>query len=206
MLSQLPFLATAWIQLNATIPQENENCWQWSKVSKTVAIRRMQRQAHSSHSLKVWLEWEYRKGAYNIADPLSRRLALLSMQASQAQASQSHKDLSKVIKESYAQDPWFHDPSHLKILVYEDGFYKKGTQVLVPCDSRRKLRKFCISVHHDPPYAGHLGGDRTLEQVRRHLARNATRCCWLCCEVRRVPKETSPTRFFCASLKRELYL
>ena len=120
--------------------------------------------------VKTLEHWrEYRKGAYNIADPLSGNPALLSMQASQEQANQSPKDLSEVIKQSYAQDPWFHDPSHLVNLVYEDGFYKKGTQVLVPCDSRRELRKLCISMHHNPPYAGHLGRDRTLEQVRRHF-------------------------------------
>ena len=137
-----------------------------SKPPTLLSRRQVRWQAFLS---RLDFEWEYRKGAYNIADPLSRNPALLSMQASQAQVSQSPKDLSEVIKQSYAQDPWFHDPSNLENLVYDDGFYKKGTQVLVPCDSQREFRELCISMHHNPPYAGHLGRDRTLEQVRRHF-------------------------------------
>ena len=112
-------------------------------------------------------EWEYRKGVYNIADPLSRNPALLNMQMCKDGFGQTSQALRDSIKLSYAQDPWFHDLSNVEHLQYQDGLFFKGAQVLVPQDG--DLRRRCIAMHHDPPYIGHLGRDRTLEQVRRHF-------------------------------------
>ena len=75
------------------------------------------------------------------------------MQASQAEISQSPENLSKVIKQSYAQDPWFHDPLHLGNLAFEDGAHKKGTRILL-FESQGNLRRLCNNLHHD--YPGHL--------------------------------------------------
>jgi len=38
----------------------------------------------------------------------------------------------------------------------------------VPATKNDVLRKWCIALHHDPPYVGHLGRERTVELLRRH--------------------------------------
>ena len=58
------------------------------------------------------------------------------------------------------------DIAHLE---FRDGLYHKGHQILVPHDNAAELRKWCISLHHDPPYIGHVGRERTIELLRRHF-------------------------------------
>ena len=56
--------------------------------------------------------------------------------------------------------------SHLR---QEGGLIYKEQRILVPHDESSKLRKWCVSLHHDPPYAGHLGQNRTTELLKRHF-------------------------------------
>ena len=113
-------------------------------------------------------QWEYRKGVYNIADPLSRNPALMTMVIHQSPGGPSQELLEK-IRAGYAKDPWFRDPAHVAQLRHEEGLYYKGDQILVPHDESTHLRRWCISLHHDPPYVGHLGRERTTELLRRHF-------------------------------------
>ena len=113
-------------------------------------------------------EWEYRKGAYNIADPLSRNPALMNIQM-QVLHTPSEELLVK-IKQGYTKDPWFADLQNVIHLEKVDGLYRNGNgQILVPDDREEEVRSFCVSCCHDPPYIGHLGRDRTLEHMRRYF-------------------------------------
>ena len=76
------------------------------------------------------------------------------------------EELLAAIRQSYAKDPWFQDQNNLVHVTIEDGLYRnQNGQILVPCDEN--ARKLCMSLHHDPPYLGHLGRDWTLEQIKR---------------------------------------
>ena len=44
--------------------------------------------------------------------------------------------------------------------------WKQEDKMYVPKDA--KLREECISMHHQPPYRGHVGRDRTYELLERH--------------------------------------
>lgn len=112
--------------------------------------------------------WEYRKGVYNIADPLSRNPALMTTVIHQSPSGPSQELLQK-IREGYSKDPWFQDSANVAHLRLEEGLYYKGDQILVPHDESTHLRRWCISLHHDPPYVGHLGRERTVELLRRHF-------------------------------------
>ena len=59
----------------------------------------------------------------------------------------------------YAQDPWFADASNTAELTFIGGYWRKGELIMIPDVS--DLRRQCLSLHHDTPYAGHLGRDRT---------------------------------------------
>lgn len=113
-------------------------------------------------------QWEYRKGVYNIADPLSRNPALMNMVIHDSALGPA-EELKQEIKEAYAKDPWFSNPENLTQLEFRDCLYYRGSQILVPHDDAARLRKWCISLHHDPPYVGHVGRERTLELLRRHF-------------------------------------
>jgi len=112
--------------------------------------------------------WEYRKGIYNIADPLSRNPTLLSTMIHGTPEGPSQELLQR-IKEGYAKDSWFQLPDNVATLRHADGLFLKGDQILVPNDEGQRLRKWCISLHHDPPYIGHLGRERTVELLRKHF-------------------------------------
>ena len=45
--------------------------------------------------------------------------------------------------------------------------YIRGTKLVVP--NVGQLRARCIAMHHDPPYAGHVGRDRLKEILSRHF-------------------------------------
>ena len=135
-----------------------------SKAPTLLSRRQVGRQQFLSRSD---YEWEYRKGADNIADPLSRSPALMNIVFERL--GQPSQELREAILKGYAHDPWFKDENHTKKLRLEDGLYYKDHQILVPESKDNKIRELCISAHHDPPYAGHLGRDRTLEVIRRHF-------------------------------------
>lgn len=112
-------------------------------------------------------EWEYRKGIYNIADPLSRNPALLNLQMREyvGLASESNAAFVNSLRDSYALDSWFADNANTKSLVFDGQLWNRTNLIVVP--DVGNLRKECISVHHDPSYAGHPGRDRTTELILR---------------------------------------
>ena len=114
-------------------------------------------------------EWGYRKGAYNIADPLSGHPALMTMQSSQGMFSQPSDELMSDIIKGYVQNPWFLSPRNINVkdLTQSQGLWFKGDQIVVP--DVGTLREQCIALHHDPLYACHVGRDRTHEIVKRHF-------------------------------------
>ena len=70
------------------------------------------------------------------------------------------------MKEGYALDPYFANPDNTAGLVFDGTFWKKDDLIVVPAVS--ELRQKCITMHHDPRYAGHLGRDRTEQLIVRH--------------------------------------
>ena len=50
-------------------------------------------------------------------------------------------------------------------LDFSDGVWRKGSLIVVP--DVGDLRQKCLSLHHDTPFAGHLGRDRTVQLVMR---------------------------------------
>jgi hypothetical protein len=78
-------------------------------------------------------QWEYRKGIYSIADPLSRNPTLLHTVIHGTPEGPSQELLQK-IKEGYAKDAWFQLPENIETLRHTDGLYLKIDQILVPSD------------------------------------------------------------------------
>ena len=71
------------------------------------------------------------------------------------------------VRKGYSLDKWFESSDNIKDLTQMDGLWKKGNQIVVP--NIETLRRRCIALHHDAPYAGHIGQFRTLEQIKKHL-------------------------------------
>ena len=112
-------------------------------------------------------EWEYRKGAYNMADPLSRNPTLMMAQYHKDMFSQPSMEFIEKVRKGYERDPWFLNKANVEALEWKDGLWYHTNQVMVP--NMESLKKEAICLHHDAPYAGHIGRDRTLEQLKRHL-------------------------------------
>ena len=124
-------------------------------------------------------DWEYRKGCCNVADPLSRHpdfLHVLAQQAGVENPAMLHmlasaegetedaatestvsSELLESIQQGYALDDFFAHAHNLRGLIFSQGYWKKGNMIVVPVGD---LRQRCISLHHDAPYAGHLGCDQ----------------------------------------------
>ena len=110
------------------------------------------------------IQWEWRKGISNIADPLSRIPCLNSFTASQMQTPSDQ--LLDEIQEAYVHDPYFKDSRKTRQLSFDGSYWRRKTSIVVPNYSG--LREQCIRLHHDLPYSGHLGRDRTLDLISRH--------------------------------------
>ena len=111
-------------------------------------------------------KWEWRKGVANVADALSRNPALLMSVQDTAISGPSETLLAKV-KEGYARDPFFQDAKKLRPLVFDEEFWRQENAIVVP--QHGNLRAECVRLHHDTPYSGHLGRDRTLNLVLRNF-------------------------------------
>jgi len=106
----------------------------------------------------------------NVADPVSRSPALHAMQAkdadSDAEADMDIYDSLNVssqflqsVRKGHSADPWFADDANTKDLTFVGEYWRRGELIIVPDDGDLRMR--CMSLHHDTPYAGHLGRDRT---------------------------------------------
>ena len=134
------------------------------------------RQVHWQQFLSRFdFAWEYCKGCHNVADPISRSPALHAMQAavqdSDSNAASVHEGMDiydslhvsasflQRVRNGYAADSWFSDAANTAELTVVGGYWRKGELILIP--DVGDLRQQCLSLHHDTPYAGHLGRDRT---------------------------------------------
>lgn len=75
----------------------------------------------------------------------------------------------EVLIQGYASDPWFHGTDFQKSLTRtireEDGLYFQATRLVIPAGLREAIMADC----HNPPYVGHMGMTKTLDQVRRRF-------------------------------------
>jgi hypothetical protein len=142
------------------------------------------RQARWSEFLQNFdLSWQYRPGASNPADPLSRvrldvpaqavgllLLAISGVEVTKEQGKGRARrplDLRDRCRAGYSADSWFAERvEELKEQLGADGLYRdKARAILVP--NVDTLRRDILQEVHDSPYGGHLGAARTLEQLRR---------------------------------------
>ena len=81
--------------------------------------------------------------------------------------SQPSVDFLDMVRNAYGNDPWFDMEGNTKGLWFKNGLWYRENKITVP--NVGTLRMEGISLHHDTPYAGHTGRDRTLEQLKRYL-------------------------------------
>ncbi|KAL3153599.1 hypothetical protein ABBQ32_14155 [Trebouxia sp. C0010 RCD-2024] len=126
------------------------------------------RQVHWQQFLSRFdFTWEYCKGCANVADPVSRNPALLNavIALSPVGSEGVPGSLLQRIRDGYASDKWFDNAKHTEQLTFADGVWSKDNLVVVP--DVDDLRQRCLSLHHDTPFAGHLGHDRTVQLVQQ---------------------------------------
>ena len=141
------------------------------------------RQARWSEFLQRFkLEWQYRPGRINVADPISRSPNFLTTlrtyktlleevpsrlcaMASPDVSANALRGLVETIAEAYCKDKDFSE-EFIKAhgLRKDENIWFKGELVMVPNDSQ--LRKRCIEIMHNPAYCGHIGGNRTYQNVK----------------------------------------
>ena len=110
-------------------------------------------------------QWQWKQGKANVADPLSRNPALLNSIQSYSLHSPADDFLAKV-SNGYDKDPYFKDNRQTRKLQFDGSFWRRKSAIVIP--KVGSLRNQCIALHHDAPYAGHLGRDRTLHSISRH--------------------------------------
>ena len=71
--------------------------------------------------------------------------------------------LLRQISNGYASDKWFTDEKNTSNSSFRDGVWYRDSVLVVP--DADDLRQKCLSLHHDTPYAGHLGRDCTMQLV-----------------------------------------
>ena len=131
-------------------------------------------------------EWEYRKGCHIVADPISRNPALYAvlaqLHAIAIQAKDSEGRVASIsvvsdedmdiydsldvsshfpqrVRDGYAAHPWLSVAADTAELSHVGGYWRAGELIVIPDVS--DLHQQCLSLHHNTPYAGHLGRDRT---------------------------------------------
>ncbi|MGQ3285828.1 RNase H-like domain-containing protein [Bosea sp. (in: a-proteobacteria)] len=112
-------------------------------------------------------KWLYRPGRSNVADPISRNPTLHRPSAQCSAIRSPQSDLNEEIMKGYRKDDWYLDPTNTAGLTRSRGLWFKGGRVAVPC--LRPLILRILNDHHDSPWAGHPGRDRTLDLVERHF-------------------------------------
>jgi transposase InsO family protein len=71
-----------------------------------------------------------------------------------------------LVKEGYQKDDWFAELANTKALLRDlQGLYWKGHKLVIP--DYAQLRRQCMKLCHDAPWAGHFGRDRTQKLVRQ---------------------------------------
>jgi len=127
------------------------------------------------------IEWVYKPGKTNVADPLSRMPTLMlgaiqtrrrrvdsapeTTEPAKLSTDESNILLSE-FREGYAVDPWFADETNMAKLIWRGGLLlHPGGRICVP--DHNGLRRRVIREAHDPPHSGHFGRQKTQEVVQR---------------------------------------
>lgn len=171
------------------------NEWRWALEGPVVTmvtdhhpLTFLQSQPNLSRRQARWLEflqrfhlqWEYRPGRTNVADPLSRNPGLKRLWATAflRALTRSHalNPLRDRLVKATRADPWFDDADNVKDMTRTDeglwqiqlptpGTTKQHSALVVPSDAA--LRDDIVRMHHDSPLAGHMGRTRTLNLIQR---------------------------------------
>lgn len=118
------------------------------------------------------LQWNYKPGISNIADPLSRNPVLLFTLSSRRvfAALRESPDFLTQVRSGYLTDPWFTQKSTERVrkqLTVTNGLYYMGDRLAVPAAGA--LRTACMAECHDTPYCGHVGRTKTLHNAQRYF-------------------------------------
>ena len=71
-----------------------------------------------------------------------------------------------LVKEGYQRDDWFNEAVNIKSLTRDlQGLYWRGHKLVIP--DYAEVRRHCMRLCHDAPWAGHFGRDRTQQLVRQ---------------------------------------
>lgn len=68
-------------------------------------------------------------------------------------------DFLDTVRGKYRTDAFYKDPKNLVSLTERDGLFWHGHRLAIPADPA--LRRRCLEVTHDAPWAGHFGRDKT---------------------------------------------
>ena len=106
----------------------------------------------------------YKKGADNLADPLSRRPDhAIAAEVNAMTATISSPDLLRAIRDAYDNDDTFEDLRAAEDLHSEDQLWFKGKLLVIP--NNPALKQTMLGEFHNTEFAGHLGRDKTLAAV-----------------------------------------
>ena len=143
------------------------------------------RQARWSEYLQRFkINWQYRPGRINVADPISRNpnflmtlrtssavsrevpRKLYAMASSDVSAN-ALKGLTDALKAGYSADENFSNENFIQAhaLRKDENLWFKDLMLAVP--DITDLRKRCIAIMHNTAYCGHLGGNRTYQAVKQ---------------------------------------
>ena len=138
--------------------------------------------------------WQHRVGRLNVADPVSCRphyavqailkptgpgIAAITRRSAGASESAAPSgtqgacirapdyldELAELVQEGHKCDAWFQSESNLKSLHLAHGFWWHGVRVVIP--EHTDLRAKLLESHHDTPYSGHIGVNRTESLISR---------------------------------------
>ena len=70
-----------------------------------------------------------------------------------------------IVRLGYQHDPWFSDTRHTQSLALKNGLWYKGKLLVLP--KYFQLRKWAMEEAHEPPYCGHLGFNKTMQNLKR---------------------------------------
>ena len=64
----------------------------------------------------------------------------------------------------YSKDPWFQNPNNTIVLMHKHDLWYKGKAIVLP--KYLHLRKWAIQEFHEPPYSGHVGFAKTMQNLK----------------------------------------
>lgn len=117
------------------------------------------------------MQWQYRPGRVNVADPLSRAKHLPAVEMDDPSVIPLMTAVTAVPlydsalwEKGYAQDPWFADSANLSNLTFSEGrWLTRANQIVVP--DYADMRDIIIKECHDAPFSAHPGIPRTVRNI-----------------------------------------